>query len=36
MPGSRLLDELAIVTIVAASIPPVAGYLALTSRRRRR
>ncbi len=28
--GSRLLDELLIATGVAVSIPPVAGYLALT------
>jgi AhpD family alkylhydroperoxidase len=34
-PGSRLPDELIIGTFVAASIPPVAGYLALTRRRRR-
>ena len=30
VPGSRLLDELLIATGVAASVPPVAGYLALT------
>lgn len=34
VPGSRLLDELVIATGVAVSIPPVAGYLALTRRRR--
>ena len=33
-PGSRLLDELLIATGVAASIPPAAGYLALTRHRR--
>ena len=35
VPGSRLPDELIIGIFVAASIPPVAGYLALTRRRRR-
>ena len=34
VPGSRLLDELLIATGVAVSIPPVAGYLALTRHRR--
>lgn len=34
-PGSRLLDELVVGAVVAASIPPVAGYLRLTRRRRR-
>jgi AhpD family alkylhydroperoxidase len=34
VPGSRLLDELLIATSVAVSIPPVAGYLALTRHRR--
>jgi AhpD family alkylhydroperoxidase len=33
-PGSRLLDELLVGSVVAASIPPVAGYLALIRRRR--
>ncbi len=34
VPGSRLLDELLLATGVAVSIPPVAGYLALTRHRR--
>ncbi len=34
VPGSRLLDELLIATGVAVSVPPVAGYLALTRHRR--
>jgi AhpD family alkylhydroperoxidase len=33
-PGSRVLDELLVGSVVAASIPPVAGYLALARRRR--
>jgi hypothetical protein len=33
VPGSRLLDEVAIGTGVALSIPPVAGYLAIMRRR---
>jgi AhpD family alkylhydroperoxidase len=35
IPGSRLRDELAIGLGVALTIPPVAGYLALTRRNRR-